>query len=144
MMNCWVCNRTRYWFILRSSGSVWAWVHLVPRPLFGLLYQHQMIDDECGAVGGTRIGKGNGNTCIKPAPIPLCSPKIPHDLAWDSIIKKITKDQFYDSISANIPTRDLRKTKLRPVISYIKNRFAINEHADQWRWVLKLWASGLQ
>jgi hypothetical protein len=30
----------------------WDWVHLVRRPLFGLLYQSRMLDDdECGAVG---------------------------------------------------------------------------------------------
>jgi hypothetical protein len=30
-------------------GVGWDWVHLVRRPLIGLLYQPQMIDDECGA-----------------------------------------------------------------------------------------------
>jgi hypothetical protein len=25
----------------------------------GLLYQPQMIDDDCGAIGGIRIGRGN-------------------------------------------------------------------------------------
>jgi hypothetical protein len=34
----------------------WHCVHLVRRPLIGLLYQPRMIDDECGAVGGMRIG----------------------------------------------------------------------------------------
>jgi hypothetical protein len=34
-------------------------VHLVCWPIFGLLYQPWMIDDdECGVVGGTRIGWG--------------------------------------------------------------------------------------
>jgi hypothetical protein len=33
-------------------------------------------DDECGAVGGMRIGRG------KPAPVPLRPPQIPHDLTW--------------------------------------------------------------
>jgi hypothetical protein len=33
-------------------------------------------DDEYGAVGGMRIG----STRRKPAPAPLCSPQIPHDL----------------------------------------------------------------
>jgi hypothetical protein len=33
---------------------------LVRRPPFGLLYHSPMIDDdECGAVGGMRIGRGN-------------------------------------------------------------------------------------
>jgi hypothetical protein len=34
-------------------------VQLVLRPLFGLLYQPQMIDDDdCGAIGGMRKGRG--------------------------------------------------------------------------------------
>jgi hypothetical protein len=41
-----------------------------------------MIDDECGAVGGMRIGRGNRSTGRKPAPAPLCPPQIPHDLIW--------------------------------------------------------------
>jgi hypothetical protein len=49
----------------------------------GLLYQPQMIDDGYGAVGGMRIGRGNRITRRKPAPVPLCSPQIPHDLTWD-------------------------------------------------------------
>jgi hypothetical protein len=61
----------------------WAWVHLVLRPLFGLLYQPQMIDDgECEAVGGVRIGRGNRSTRRKPASLSLCPPQIPHDLTW--------------------------------------------------------------
>jgi hypothetical protein len=48
----------------------------------GLLYQPQMIDDY-GAVGGMRIGRGNRSTRRKPAPVPLCTPQIPHDLTWD-------------------------------------------------------------
>jgi hypothetical protein len=47
----------------------------------GLFYQLRMIDDdECGAVGGMRIGRGNRTTRRKPAPLPLCPPQIPHDL----------------------------------------------------------------
>jgi hypothetical protein len=29
---------------------------------------------------GTVIGRGNRSTRIKPAPVPLCRPQIPHDL----------------------------------------------------------------
>jgi hypothetical protein len=32
----------------------WDWVHLVRRPLTGLLYQPRMTDDECGTVGISR------------------------------------------------------------------------------------------
>jgi hypothetical protein len=42
-----------------------------------------MIRDECGAVGGTKIGKAKRNNWTKPAPVPLCPPQIPHDLTWD-------------------------------------------------------------
>jgi hypothetical protein len=46
----------------------------------GLLYQPQMVDDECGVVGGMRIGRGNRSTRRKPVSVPLCPPQIPHDL----------------------------------------------------------------
>jgi hypothetical protein len=62
-------------------GVRWDWVHLVRRQLIGLLYQPRIIDeDECEAVGGTRIGSGNRSTRGKLAPVPLCPPQIPHDL----------------------------------------------------------------
>jgi hypothetical protein len=35
---------------------------LVRRPLIGLLYQPRMTDDECGTLGGTRIGRGSGQS----------------------------------------------------------------------------------
>jgi hypothetical protein len=42
----------------------------------GLLYQPRMIDDDdYGAVGGMRIGRGNRSTRRKPAPVPLCPHK---------------------------------------------------------------------
>jgi hypothetical protein len=46
----------------------------------GLLYRPQMIDeDDCGAIGGMKIGRGNRSTRRKPAPAPLCPQQIPHD-----------------------------------------------------------------
>jgi hypothetical protein len=54
-----------FYFLLMG----WDWVHLVLRPLFGLLYQPRMIDDgECGAVGGMRIGGGIRSTRRKSVP----------------------------------------------------------------------------
>jgi hypothetical protein len=53
------------------------WAHLVLRPLFS-----QMIDDDCGEIGGMRIGRGNRTTRRKPAPMPLYPPQITHDLTW--------------------------------------------------------------
>jgi hypothetical protein len=71
-------------FFFFFSFFRWDWVHLVRRPIFGLLYQPRMIDDgECGVVGGMRIGRGNRSTRRKPASVPLYPPQIPHDLTWD-------------------------------------------------------------
>jgi hypothetical protein len=73
--------RTRL-FCLVSLGGV-RLSPLCTSATVGLLYQPRMIDDECGAVGGMRIGRGNRSTRRKPAPLPLCLPQIPHDLTWD-------------------------------------------------------------
>jgi hypothetical protein len=35
--------------------------------------------DDCGEIGGMKIGKGNRSTRRKPTPAPLCPPQIPHD-----------------------------------------------------------------
>jgi hypothetical protein len=58
------------------SGSGWDWIHSVRRPLFGLLYQPRIKDDDdkCGANGGVRVRKL--------APMPLCPPQIPNYLIW--------------------------------------------------------------
>jgi hypothetical protein len=57
---------------IKFLGLGWDWVHLVRRPLTGLLYQLRMIDeDECGAVSGMRISRGNRSTRRKPAPVLL-------------------------------------------------------------------------
>jgi hypothetical protein len=46
----------------------------------GLLYKPQMIvEGDCGAIGGMKIGRGNQRTRRKPAPAPLCPSQIPHD-----------------------------------------------------------------
>jgi hypothetical protein len=68
--------------VFKFLGVGWDWVHLVRRPQFGLLYQARMINDECGAAGGMRIGRRNGSTRRKPAPVPFCPPQIPLDLTW--------------------------------------------------------------
>jgi hypothetical protein len=64
-----LCNwdiADKYFYFHSFGGG--DWVHLVPRPLFALLYQFQMVDVyKCGAVGGMRIGRGNRNTRRKPA-----------------------------------------------------------------------------
>jgi hypothetical protein len=68
-----------FFFLLVSWGGVR--VQLLLWPVFGLLYQSRMVD-ECGAVGGMRIDRGNRSTRRKPATVPLCPPQIPYDLTW--------------------------------------------------------------
>jgi hypothetical protein len=68
-----------FWFL----GVGWEWGHLVCRSLFGLLCQLPFIgDEECGAVCGKSIVRGNRSTRRKPTPMTLCSPQMPHDLTW--------------------------------------------------------------
>jgi hypothetical protein len=52
-----------------------------PRPIFlrQLLAITDDDDDEWGAVGEI-LGRGNRNIRRKSAPVPLCSPRIPHYL----------------------------------------------------------------
>jgi hypothetical protein len=69
-------------FLFHFLGVGRNWVHLLLRPLFGVLYQPRMMDDECGAIGGMRIGRGKEVVWVKPAPVPLCPPKIPRNLTW--------------------------------------------------------------
>jgi hypothetical protein len=74
------CSDSKVIFFFVSWGGV-DWVHLVRRPLIGLLYQPRMID-EYWVFGGIKIGRGNLSIQRKPAPVPFCSPQIPHDLTW--------------------------------------------------------------
>jgi hypothetical protein len=57
---------------LGTSATIW--------PIVPALDNEDDDDDECGAVGGMRIGRGNHSTRRKPAPVPLCPPQIPRDL----------------------------------------------------------------
>jgi hypothetical protein len=78
---CVLDKRVVFFFSFLRWGET---VHLVRRPLTGLLYQPRMIDDDdgCGAVGGMRIGRGNRSTWKTPAPVLLWPPQITHDLNW--------------------------------------------------------------
>jgi hypothetical protein len=72
------------YFFFKFLAVGWDWVHLLRRPLIGLLYQPRMIDDaEYGAVGGMRIGRGNRSSRRKPAPVPLCQPQT--HMTWAGI-----------------------------------------------------------
>jgi hypothetical protein len=88
------------------SGRCAEWTQLglhpptmVCRPLIGLLYQPWMIDDdECGAVGGMRIGRK------KPAPVSLCPPQIPHDRTWARTWATTVESQWLTAWAMAQPT----------------------------------------
>jgi hypothetical protein len=78
-----MCTVSASWTVIFFSFLVeWDWVHLVRQPVFDLLYQPRMIDDECGIVGEMRIGRGNRSSRRKLALMSLCPPQILHDLTW--------------------------------------------------------------
>jgi hypothetical protein len=80
----------------------WGWVRLSLLDTSATnwpVYQPRMIDDdECGAVGGMRIGRGNRSTRRKPVPAPLCSPQIPHDLTRARTRAALVKSLIYVTV----------------------------------------------
>jgi hypothetical protein len=61
-------NRSAWTYVTRYCGHFWP------------IVQPQMIDeDDCGAIGGMKIGRGNRSTRRKLAPAPFCPPQIPLD-----------------------------------------------------------------
>jgi hypothetical protein len=91
----------------------WDWVHFVRRPLIGLLYQPRMTDDECGTVGGMRIGRGNRSTRRKSAPVPLSPPQIPHDLTWARIRAAAVGSQRLTASATARPKWSMIRKQLR-------------------------------
>jgi hypothetical protein len=65
----------------------WGWVRLSPVGMsatdWPILPAPDDNDDECGAVGGMRIGRGKRSTRSKPAPVPISPFQIPHVLTCD-------------------------------------------------------------
>jgi hypothetical protein len=69
--------------VLSFSFFSWGGVRLSPLGTLATswpIVQAPADDDECGAVGGMRIGRENRSIWRKPAPVPLYPPQIPHDL----------------------------------------------------------------
>lgn len=56
-----------------------------------------MIINECGAVGKMRTGRRDQSMQRKPALMPLCPQRIPHDLTWDQTLVTAV-EIFYFSV----------------------------------------------
>jgi hypothetical protein len=84
-MHIFICNEARFFFSWTETKST-----SVLRPLFGLLYQPQMIDDDYGAICRMPIDRGKQSNWIKPASMSLCPPQISHVLTrartWTAVV----------------------------------------------------------
>jgi hypothetical protein len=118
-------------FLLVSLGGV-RLSPLGTSATVGLLYQPRMIDDDdYGAVGGMKIGRGNWSTRRKPAPVPLCPPQIPHDLTWDRIRATAVGSQQLTSWAMARP-----KSSVLLLCQHASLRFSQQR-------LFRLWSSGL-
>jgi hypothetical protein len=67
----------------------WGGVKLIPLGMSAtiqfIVSARDIVDDECGAVDGMKLGRGNRSTRRKPAPVLFGPPQIPHDLTWARI-----------------------------------------------------------
>jgi hypothetical protein len=98
-----------YFFFLVSLGGV-RLSPLGTSATAGLLYQPRMIDDDdYGAVGGMKIGRGNRSTRRKPAPVALCPPQIPHDPTWDRTRAAVVGSQRLTAWAMARPYRMLHR-----------------------------------
>jgi hypothetical protein len=113
----------------------------------GLLYKPQMIDeDDCRAVGGMKIGRGNRSTRRKPAPAPLCPPQIKHATNWttadnlsvppflnlmETVMNKKKKNIMYYKLTVMSIPNILTRKSVENSIPYCKSE-AESEGLTQW------------
>jgi hypothetical protein len=73
--------RTYFVFLFWPTFFLWGGTYVTRYcGHFWPIVQPQMIDGgDCGVIGGMKIGRGNRSTLRKPAPAPLCPPRIPLD-----------------------------------------------------------------
>jgi hypothetical protein len=87
----------------------WACRLVAGSKLLLLLLRLYSVDDgmlnDCGAVGGIRIGRGSLSTVRKPAPVPRCPQQAPHDPTWNTTtaLRQIvhpTYDRAFNGLTA--------------------------------------------
>jgi hypothetical protein len=65
-------------------SSLWFQVaYFMMLPVLRLCSVNDRMINECGAVGGMRIGRGNSGTLRKSVPVRLFPPQFPHDFTWN-------------------------------------------------------------
>jgi hypothetical protein len=68
-------------------------------------------DDDCGAVGGMRIGRRNRSIQRKRTPEPLCPPQIPHEQTRARTPAVAAGSQLLTARAKARPTKTLEKTE---------------------------------
>jgi hypothetical protein len=66
-----------YYYWWGDTQSLGIYSSLVLRPLWPIVQTPMTDEDDCGAIGGMKIGRGNRSTRRKPTPAPLCPPQNP-------------------------------------------------------------------
>jgi hypothetical protein len=72
-------------------------------------------NEECGAIGEMRIGRGIWSTRRKPAPMPLCPPQIPHDMARDRTLEAAVGSRLLTAWAMAWPNKQISTVK--PVLN---------------------------
>jgi hypothetical protein len=102
----------------------------------GLLYQPRIIDDDdYGAVGGMRIGRGNRSARRKPAPVRICPPQIPHDLTWDRTRAASVVSQRLTAWAMArplLPVNDHDMTNRSAETDFLKKKESLGEARIKW------------
>jgi hypothetical protein len=88
--------------------------------------------DECGTVGGMRIGRGHWSTRRKPAPVRFCPPQIPHDLTRALTRAAAVGSRRLTAWAMTRPKYSLRKCFLQYEIMYAFFHIFLNSHSRGW------------
>jgi hypothetical protein len=72
-----------FFYSLGRGGGGGDTTHCTPATIFQVVPAPGDDVIECGAGGGTRIGRGNWNTKSKPASVPCSPARTQYDLTWN-------------------------------------------------------------
>jgi hypothetical protein len=99
-----------------------------------------MIDgDECGAVGGMRIGRGNRSTRRKPVPAPLCPPKIPYNMTWARTWAAAVGSQWLTAWAMARPYLLTPKGRVNCIYAIVLHVKVIHKYVQKHLWSPKLY-----
>jgi hypothetical protein len=89
----WQRGKTTAWLVFKFLEMGWEWDR---RPLFGLLYQPRMMDDNKCATNGVIISRENRSTRRNRVSVSICPQQVPHDLT--RAYSSFSTSSFNDSL----------------------------------------------